>query len=71
VGFGIALGVDESFCECEEEVPPYCEFSVGVLVVCITLFSSEVFYCFSLYESECEGCLSPEGVEGWYTFIEA
>jgi hypothetical protein len=65
------LGVDESFAECEEEVPPYCEFFVGVLVVRVALFSGEIFYCFSLNESECEGCLTPEGVEGWYSFVEA
>jgi uncharacterized membrane protein YgdD (TMEM256/DUF423 family) len=65
------LGVDESFAECEEEIPPYCEFFARVLVVCVALFSGEIFYCFSLDESECEGCLTPKGIEGGYLFVEA
>jgi hypothetical protein len=70
-GFGVALGVDESFGECEEEVPPYCEFFAGILVVCVALFSGEIFDCFSLNKSECEGCLSSESVERGYSFVKA
>jgi hypothetical protein len=54
----------------EEVAPQGAEFA-RVAVVCVSLFSDEVLYCFPLDEGECEGGLSSPGIKWRDTFVKA